>query len=64
MTPNEIRYREALRHVAVQINPRYETSELIIHRLPAILEFIEDILEGGKRPGFDDFIREKLDASA
>jgi hypothetical protein len=61
MSKDEVRLREALRHISAQIDPEYSSIASIADRLPHVIRFIDDILEGGKRPGFDEFIKNKLE---
>jgi hypothetical protein len=49
--------REALLHIAGRL------ESLQADQLPHIIRFARDMAEGGKRPGFDSFIAEKLDAA-
>ena len=69
-----IRMREALQHALLQLEvgpvfslPEDElvavTETMVLERLPMIKAFLLGVMEG-KRPGFDEFIREKLDAAA
>ena len=65
-----IRMREALKRIAEQLDVSASCdldipgADAVLDRLPHIHRFALDMAEGGKRPGFDEFIREKLDAAA
>src|ERR1700728_2424640 len=53
---DSIRMREALLHIALQLD---DTTSLVLERIPHCVQFARDIAEGGaKRPGFDEFIRD------
>jgi hypothetical protein len=69
-----IRMREALQHALQQLEtgplfslPEDEivevTEAMVINRLPMVKSFLRGVMDGQK-PGFDEFIREKLDAAA
>jgi hypothetical protein len=73
MSKDEVRLREALKRIAIElelgehwnvcIDTMYEvTPEIMLTRLPSIRQFALDMAEGGKRPGFDELIKDKLEA--
>jgi hypothetical protein len=59
-----IRMREALLHIAVNLDMAYSTPEQINLRIAHLAKFANEVVIAGKRPGFESFIREKLDAAA
>jgi hypothetical protein len=56
-----IRMREALVHIALQLDG---SASIVLERIPHIIEFANAVIDEGGRPGFESFIREKLDAAA
>lgn len=59
-----IRMREALLHIAVNLDMNYSTPEQINLRIAHLAKFASEVVIAGKRPGFESFLKHQADAAA
>jgi hypothetical protein len=59
-----IRMREALLHIAINLDVDISTPEKVHSRLAHLAKFASEVVVAGKRPGFESFLKHQANAAA